>query len=300
MTTMETLKRRISTAEDLQSVVRTMKSLAAVNVRQFEESVESLASYSETVERATRMLLFCHPHMNLVSPNVPTGTEGAVVFGSDQGMCGGFNERVTRQTLDHLAERHGLHRLICVGHRPAEKLLDAGASIDTVFECPGAVGGITPLIQELLPRLNQWRSEHRLVRIHLVFTARTVETLTETRTKQLLPIDWAAIRKDRPTRWEGRSLPMVTLDPDRMLSALVQQYVFIELYRACAESMASENASRMAALHSAEQNISTRIDEYQGDFQQLRQSSITEELLDIVSGFEALSSSRKKSISPQH
>ena len=293
MTTMETLKRRISTAEDLQSVVRTMKSLAAVNVRQFEESVESLAGYSRAVERSTQMLLFNHPHLHLSAPKLGAGPEGTIVYGSDQGMCGGFNERVTRQTLDHLADREGPHRLICVGHRPAEKLLDAGANIDSVFDCPGAVGGITPLVQELLPQLNRWRSEHHLVRIQLVFTARTVETLTEPRTKQLLPMDWNQLRKERRRRWEGRSLPMVTLDPDRMLSALIQQYVFIELYRACAESMASENASRMAALHSAEQNISNRIGEYQGDFQQLRQTSITEELLDIVSGFEALSTPRK-------
>jgi F-type H+-transporting ATPase subunit gamma len=82
--------------------------------------------------------------------------------------------------------------------------------------------------------------------------------------------------------------PTFTMPADQLFSALVRQYLFMSLYRACAESMASENASRLAAMRGAEKNIGDRIDDLTGHFHQLRQMTITEELLDIASGFEAL------------
>jgi F-type H+-transporting ATPase subunit gamma len=78
------------------------------------------------------------------------------------------------------------------------------------------------------------------------------------------------------------------MDWDALFSALIRQYLFVSLYRAFAESLASENASRLAAMQNAERNIDERLTALQGQFHQQRQSSITEELLDIVSGFEAL------------
>ena len=81
---------------------------------------------------------------------------------------------------------------------------------------------------------------------------------------------------------------MFTMDADQLFSALVRQYLFVSLFRACAESLASENASRLAAMRGAERNIGERITELTGQFHQVRQMAITEELLDIAGGFEAM------------
>ena len=78
------------------------------------------------------------------------------------------------------------------------------------------------------------------------------------------------------------------MEPERLFSALFQQHFFVGLYRACAESLASENASRLAAMQVAEKNIEERLFDLKATFQQQRQDTITAELLDIVSGFEAL------------
>jgi F-type H+-transporting ATPase subunit gamma len=83
-------------------------------------------------------------------------------------------------------------------------------------------------------------------------------------------------------------LPAFAMDPDHLFSALVRQYLFVSLYRALAESMASENASRLAAMQSAERNIGDRLDDLTRQFHQQRQTAITSELLDIAAGFEAL------------
>jgi F-type H+-transporting ATPase subunit gamma len=76
------------------------------------------------------------------------------------------------------------------------------------------------------------------------------------------------------------------------LRALIREYLFISLFRACAESLASENASRLSAMERADKNINDLLEQLHGSFHQLRQSSIDEELFDVISGFEALIRSR--------
>ena len=76
------------------------------------------------------------------------------------------------------------------------------------------------------------------------------------------------------------------------LRALIREYLFISLFRACAESLASENASRLAAMERADKNINDLLEQLHGTFHQLRQSGIDEELFDVISGFEALVGSR--------
>ena len=78
-------------------------------------------------------------------------------------------------------------------------------------------------------------------------------------------------------------------DGEQTLLAFVREYLFVSLFRACAESLASENASRLAAMQRAEKNIDELLEDLNRTFHRLRQSSIDEELFDVVSGFEALS-----------
>jgi F-type H+-transporting ATPase subunit gamma len=72
------------------------------------------------------------------------------------------------------------------------------------------------------------------------------------------------------------------------LRVLIREYLFVSLFRACAESLASENASRLAAMQRADKNIDELLEHLNGTFQRLRQSGIDEELFDVVAGFEAL------------
>ena len=78
-----------------------------------------------------------------------------------------------------------------------------------------------------------------------------------------------------------------------LLSALVRQYIFVTLFRACAESLASEHAARLAAMQRASKNIDEHLQLLNQGYQQQRQNSITEELLDVVSGYEALTQVNK-------
>jgi F-type H+-transporting ATPase subunit gamma len=90
------------------------------------------------------------------------------------------------------------------------------------------------------------------------------------------------------------------MDPDALFSALVREYLFASLFRAMVDSLAAENASRLAAMQGAERNISDQLDALQSRYHQQRQMTITEELLDIVSGFEALSAGGGSEAGPEN
>jgi F-type H+-transporting ATPase subunit gamma len=102
MTTEESLKRKIDTCQDLQSVVKTMKALAAVSIRQYEKAVEALADYNRTVEMGLQILL--RNRQEKRSDRSPEKENlGIIIFGSDQGMCGQFNDQIVSYFLENLA-----------------------------------------------------------------------------------------------------------------------------------------------------------------------------------------------------
>jgi F-type H+-transporting ATPase subunit gamma len=84
-------------------------------------------------------------------------------------------------------------------------------------------------------------------------------------------------------------LPEVLGDATATLRSLIRGYLFVSLFRACAESLASENASRLAAMERADKNIDELLGTLKATFHRLRQTGIDEELFDVISGFEALS-----------
>jgi F-type H+-transporting ATPase subunit gamma len=84
------------------------------------------------------------------------------------------------------------------------------------------------------------------------------------------------------------------MNRESLLSSLLNQYFFISLFRACAESQSAEHGSRLTAMQAAEKNLDEHIEELGGEYRQARQDIITNELLDIIASFEAMSGNKKK------
>ncbi len=291
MQSLESLKRKISNAEDLGSVVSTMKTLAAVSIRQFETAVESLTDYYATVEDGLRMVLWQATELSTAHQGETSGRTGAIVFGSDQGMCGQFNEQIVNHTLDRMAssdEEDDGWAFLAVGTRAASRLEDAGYSVDHELSLPGSSTGITSLVHDLLRLIDDWRSQRNLSKIILFYNHRHSVSSYVPNHWQLLPVDAHRFERLKQRRWQSRTLPTFTMERDRLFSVLIRQYLFVSLFRACAESLASENSSRIASMQAAERNIEERLAELRANYNQLRQTSITEELLDVITGFEAL------------
>jgi F-type H+-transporting ATPase subunit gamma len=295
METLEMLQRRIATTEALHSIVKTMKALAAVNIRQYEKAATSLQEYNRAIELGLQVVLRMSPERIATVRTAPHGRVGAIVIGSDQGMCGALNEQIVSHTLESL-RAFGIHReeraMVAVGLRVTTRLEDAGEFIEHVLPVPGSAEGITSLVQTLLITIEEWRAQRGVDRLLLFHNRFLSGAKYRPHSLQLLPLDAQWLRALEKKAWPSPVLPLFTMDRDRLFSRLIRQYLFVALSRACAESLASENASRLASMQNAERNIVERFNELQAQFHQQRQMEITGELLDIVAGFEALGGSQ--------
>jgi F-type H+-transporting ATPase subunit gamma len=294
--TTESLRTKINRASDLQSVVRTMKALAASNIGQYEKSVSALSDYYSTVELG---LGVCFREISLLpAPEKPksqksAGAIGAVVFGSDQGLVGQFNDIITDYAVKELASLPGKAQVWAVGERVYSRLADAGLQLIGLYTVPNSVKAITPLIGQILLESEKLSSRDEDAEIHLFYNRHKSRATYEPVSQRLLPLDKTWQRDLAKLPWPTRNLlPEVIGDNTDTLRALVREYLFVSLFSACAESLASENASRLAAMQRADKNIDELLDDLKGSFYSLRQSGIDEELFEVISGFEALSKSR--------
>jgi F-type H+-transporting ATPase subunit gamma len=289
------LRRKIATAGDLRSVVRTMKAIAASSIGQYEKSVRALADYYRTVELG---LGACFRRGEPAALNrLPRGHSGgpaigAVVFGSDQGLVGQFNEVVVDHVVKTLGAPTGKIRLWAVGERVHARLADAGLSPTGLFEVPTSVQAITPLVGNILVDSEARHSEGQVTELHLFYNRPMAGAMYAPVSQRLLPLDDSGRHKLADLPWPTGCSPEVMGSGNSTLSTLIREYVFISLFRACAESLASENASRMAAMERADKNIQELLESLNGAFHRLRQSGIDEELFDVISGFEALSAEK--------
>lgn len=299
--TVSSLRRKISSAGDLQSVVRTMKALAASSIGQYEASVAALGDYNRTVELGLGVCLRALGPASLRvghDDRSETSAIGAVVFGSDQGLVGQFNDVVADYALDALASLPGPPRLWAIGERVAARLTDAGFPPLGVFSVPNSAQAITPLIGEIQIESEAHRAMGDYAQLYVFHNRPKSGAMYEPVGQRLLPLDAAWAENLAGFAWPTRMVPEVMGGGTTTLRALIREFLFISLFRACAESLASENASRLAAMQRADKNINDLLDTLHGAFHRLRQSGIDAELFDVIAGYEALSRRRNQSPSP--
>ena len=292
MPNLEDIKGKIKTAEDLQSVVKTMKALAAVSIRQYEQAVQSLEEYHRTVELGFQILLKNRPEAVPLVREPSHDNLGAVVFGSDQGMCGQLNEQILTHalvTMDGLGVDLSKRSVLAVGLRIAGRLEDEGQPVKKYFSVPSSAPGIVPQAYEVLIELEKWHAKQGVQRIILLYCQYLGGASYLPTTAYLIPVEEWWLKSFQDRKWPHHVLPTFTMDWDLLFRRLVRQHLFVSLHRAFAESLASEHASRLTSMQGAEKNIEERLGELWASFHRQRQMSITEELLDIVSGFTALS-----------
>jgi F-type H+-transporting ATPase subunit gamma len=292
----EALGRQMVVAKDLSAVVRSMKALAASSITQYERSVEALTDYYRTVELA---LSVCLRERSSGAPLVTTAATGstptptaraAIVFGSDQGLVGRFNEVLMAYTADTLASLPGRTSMIwTVGERMRALVTDAGLPLPVNFPVPISIDGIAPLVGRILIAIEAQLKHDQRCEIYLFHHQPLDAAGYRPVAKRLLPLDESWERDLSKLPWPSKRVPEVIGDTAAALAAFIRGYLFVLLFQACAQSLASENASRLAAMQRAEQNIAELLDNLTRKYHRLRQESIDEELREVISGFEALS-----------
>lgn len=290
MATVEDLARRLDGLHELQDVVRTMKALSAASIRQYEQAVHALTDYYRTVELGLHVVL-----RDRVPPPEPlqrgAPAVAAIVFGSDHGLCGRFNEDLARFAVARLQSEFAHARsstVLAVGSRVADRLAQAGQFVEADFIVPGSAARITDTVQQILLKLDEWRTEKGITQVRVFYNRHLSLARYRPSELELLPVNLRRLQAMEAEPWPSRVLPTYDMDRERLFSTLLRQYFFVTLFRACAESLASEHGSRLMAMRAADKNLQERVEELSTEFRQARQGQITGELLDVVAGFEAL------------
>lgn len=300
MQTLELLKRKIGNAKDVQSVVGAMKVLAIVSIRRFGRSLESLDDYVRALELGLHAVL-----QNFLSDEdessydpfafLPGGEAGlhtcAVVFGSEQGLSGQFNERIAAYALKQL-DALGISRkdrtVLAIGDHVPFRLKAARQPVQKKFPIDGSVTAMKRTVQLLFLHFDEMRRREECGQILLFHHKSLAGAHYIPYTTRLFPVDLRALSQLRDMKWPSPLRPTFTMDWQRLLEALIRQYIRATLERAFVESLVSENASRLIAMQMAESNIADFLDGLQHEFNERRQSEITSEILDIVAGLEAM------------
>ena len=292
METQASLGRKLIGAEDLKSVVGTMKAVAASNIGQYETAVSSLGDYYRTVSLGIIAYLRQEKINSINAKKEPEDNREklifAIVFGSDQGLVGQYNDSLTNFVSQSLQALSGRKEIWAIGERVQLLLSDIGYNTSKNFSIPGSVNAITPLVQQILAQSEEVFNKDKTSEVYIFYNQPKTAADYIPKAQRLLPLDETWRKSLTELEWPTKLIPQVIGGIKPTLLALIHTYLFTSLFKACAESLASENESRLAAMQRAEKNIDELLDELGHKFHSLRQSSIDEELFDVVSGFEVM------------
>lgn len=341
--TLHDLSRSIDSARQLHGVIRTMKTMSAVSIHQYEDAAAALVHHTRNVEMGFRALLSSHPEMRAATRKARIRRVGWIVFGSEQGLCGAFNERIGEHFLQERTRRlaelgvassdgaqasdasapgasetvrepvrapaltdaavRALPRpdvapptpVAAIGHRvsgfiedhvPGLRVGDDSDATLSTLRPPAGVSGIGALVRELLTLIEHWQQHHRIDQVLVSHNVMVSKASSEPRTQVLLPLDRAWLDALTETPWPGRTLPMLMGEPVTLLTRLVREHLLTTLSRVAAESLTAEHAARLASMQVAQKNLEQRIDELVRTHRRLRQSTVTEEIFDVIAGYD--------------
>ncbi len=291
MATLEELSRHIGVAADLQSVVQTMKTISAVAIRQHELAEEAMSRYRETVELALQVALRSFDGARAAPIASDGGRTAVVLVGSEIGLCGAFNERLVAFALQSLGE---------TGDDPANRIvLTIGARADASWraeaeppaaheEAPATVETLAYTVSTVLTRLDHWRESEGAGRLEIFHHRPGAHGNTTPVRARLLPIDPAWLSALRMRAWASRRLPVPIGPADALFGRLIRHLLFARVFTGIIQSRTAEHAERLAAMQAADRSIAEKIDDLRVAHRLRRQDVITSELLDIMSGYEAI------------
>ena len=279
------IRRRIRGVKNIRQVTKAMNMIAAARLRRAQVKAEAARPYAERLSAILQDVFASGAsarHPLLAQRQIKR--VGLVVVSSDRGLCGAFNAGILREAGRFVEAQTADVGLITVGRKAREFFQRMDIAIDQSFPQPSR----DVRLEEVGAISKQIISEYtagKYDQIHLAY-ARFISVLKSEQTvTQLLPIpkpetEEAAVARTVAYQFEPEA--------EELLGALLPQYVEVLTYGSLVESLASEQAARMVAMKSATDSASDMIDSLTRDYNRVRQTAITTQLLEVVSGAEAL------------
>ncbi len=283
MPSQQDLRRRIRSVRSTQQLTRAMKMVYAAKLRRSQAAVLEARPYADALEGVLRSLAgqaSAGRHPLLVER--PEKSVTLVVVAGDKGLCGAFNSNVLREAGALLwGGRWENVELVLVGRRGIDFFRRRGLAAVAVFA--DLMKGVTVAGAHEVARLLAGRFESgKTDAVYLLYNRFRSIMRQEVTLQRLLPVE-----RTRPVEGAGAA-PLLEPSPQALVGAILPRYVEFQVLRSLLDSQAAEHAARMTAMDSASKNAAEMIDRLTLTYNRARQASITKELIEIVSGAQAL------------
>ena len=304
MATQKEVKNRISSVKNIHKITRAMEMVAAARLRRAEDRIAHLRPYAQAIRKMTRQVSEAAgtlPKIPVLEEREEIRRVGILLVTGDRGLAGSFNTQIIRAGLElkrEFREQGAEVTFSIVGRRGNSTLEFRGEPVSKAYtgftDRPGFANA-----REIGEDLSAAYMDEELDRVELIYN-RYVSPLTQhVRRHTLLPLQQAEVfgegipepeEDEDPELAEAHSkaLWVYEPDPELLLPQLFREYVDLSVFRALLESTASEHGSRMTAMRNAAENAQEMIGDLTLEMNRVRQSEITQEILEVVGGAEAL------------
>jgi F-type H+-transporting ATPase subunit gamma len=304
MATQKEVKNRIASVKNIGKITRAMEMVAAARLRRAEQRITALRPYASAIRRMTRQAAEAVggsvPRVPVLLQHDETKRVAVLLVTGDRGLAGSFNSQILRtgsQIKREMAGENVETVYYAVGRRGESSLRFRGEEMDKSYvgftDRPGFANA-----REIAHDLIAAYTDEEVDRVEIVYN-RYVSPLTQIVTKErLLPLQEADIVGIEDAESDGEDEGLVAAhkkalwiyepEPEDILARLVPSYVDLSVYRALLESAASEHGARMTAMRNASENAQDMIGALTLEMNRVRQAEITQEILEVVSGAEAL------------
>jgi len=268
------LKARIESLEELRNLMRAMRALAASRVQEAQAALDGIRQYVGVMEDAIGAGVTLLPGAAATAAPRWPGDDVLILICSEHGFVAGFNEQLIARAADSLQPHR---QLAIVGQCGVDLAAERGLQPIWSDAMATQVGGVLALARRVADRLAG------VGRAELLFGGYRRGGNYEVETHRVLPLDPSLLR-----RAAAHAPPLHHLPAQRLLARLADEYLLAEVTRAIMESLASENGARLHVMEAADRNIDNRLQRLGGQAHTLRQQTITAELLDLMTGAEAI------------
>lgn len=280
MSRLAEIESRIAGMDELHDIVGAMRSLAGMRIQESQRALPGIRSYAGTMAKAIASALRLVDAPASFAPS--GGRRALIVCLAEHGFVGGFNEKAIEAAA---AARRDSDLVFALGSRGTALLRERGVALEWTRPMPTRIAGATELASGLAAELYARLPTGEIDSVEIQFGRTRQGAPAAFERSALFPLDRQSFR-DSATG----DPPLHNLAPRRLVESLIAEYVFARLAEAIVESIAAENAARFAAMEQASENVAKTLGELRQSARQARQSEITEELLDLVTGAEAITS----------
>lgn len=280
MTRLAEIQGRIASMAELLDIVGAMRSLAGMRVQEAQRALPGIRRYAEAMAQGIGAALLLMPAQG----ESMAGRRALVLCAAEHGFVGGFNERLVEAAEAALGPDD---LLFVLGSRGGGLAVERGLRPRWLRPMATRLGAAPETVSHLTTELYQRIARGEIGRVEVMFARYRQGAAPAIECRLLLPLDIAALTLRQP-----RQPPLHNLAPGPLLERLMAEYVFALLTEAAVESISSENGARFAAMESAHDNVAGKLEQLSQSAQQARQTEITEELLDLITGTEAQHTAR--------